>query len=59
MLDGGWWTEMTDDEIACGGPRPPSMRGGALVGAFDQPTGIRERSREVHRHIHVFTNGLS
>ena len=33
---------MTDDEIACGGPSPASMRGGALVGAFDH----RERSRE-------------
>ena len=36
-MDGG-----QRDEIACGGPSPASMRGGALVGAFDH----RERSRE-------------
>ena len=42
MLDDGWGTELTDDEIACGGPSPASMRGGALVGAFDH----RERTAE-------------
>ena len=39
---GGWWTEMTNDEIACGGPSPASMRGGALVGAFDHRDGGAE-----------------
>ena len=34
---------MTDDQIACGGPSPASMRGGALVGAFDLTrSGIEE-----------------
>ena len=52
MLDDGWGTELTDDEIACGGPSPASMRGGALVGAFDH----RERSREADVFMSEWTD---
>jgi hypothetical protein len=42
---------------SCGDPSPASMRGGALVGAFDLTrSGIEELRGE---HIHVFMDALS
>ena len=47
---------MADDEIVCGGPSPASMRGGALVGAFDHRE--NEPGEEL-READVFMNALS
>ena len=47
-MDGG-----QRDEIACGGPSPASMRGGALVGAFDHRNAREQIETHGSRDAHV------
>ena len=51
MLDDGWGTELTRSCVVARAP-PASMRGGALVGAFDR----RERSREANVFMSEWTD---
>ena len=54
MGEGGCWTVDGGqrDEIACGGPSPASIRGGALVGAFDHRNAGAERRTGEETHAH-------